>query len=189
MARMAGGSELNGAPTAADPPQTVEDMETLYDSYKGVAFGLAFQLLREQTAAEDVVQESFLSVWRSRRGYDGKRGTVKTWLLTIVRNRAIDRLRHDRLSQAQLVELDSTNVLVDQTADPAEVRPDQLRIREALQALPLSQREAVLLAFFGGYTHTQIAERRGLPLGTVKARLRLGLKKLESEIIARDEAS
>lgn len=172
-----------------DQPQTLEDMEALYQSYSGAAYGLAFQLTRETTAAEDVVQEAFLSLWRSRQRYDATRGTVKTWLLTIVRNRAIDRLRHDRLSQIRTVELDSAEVLADATADPGELKPEQWRIRQALEALPLSQREAITLAFFGGYSHGQIAELRGLPLGTVKSRLRLGLEKLSSEMAYWDAAS
>ncbi len=93
----------------ADALQTIEGIERLYDACKGIAYGLAFQILGEQMAAEDVVQEAFLSVWRSRRRYDPSKGAVKTWVLTIVRNRAIDRLRQDR-SQVTLVELDTANV-------------------------------------------------------------------------------
>ncbi len=160
-----------------DALQTIEGIERLYDACKGIAYGLAFQILREQMAAEDVVQEAFLSVWRSRRRYDPSKGAVKTWVLTIVRNRAIDRLRQDR-SQVNVVELETANVGLDDSADPATVEPERMWIREALQALPETQREPILLAYFGGYTHSQIAARKNLPLGTVKAQVRLGLHKL-----------
>jgi RNA polymerase sigma-70 factor, ECF subfamily len=161
----------------ADALQTIEGIEGVYDDCKGIAYGLAFQILREQTAAEDVVQEAFLSAWRSRRRYDPSKGTVKTWLLTIVRNRAIDRLRQDR-SRGRMLELDVAEMAVDGSDDPATVEPERLWIREAVQALPAAQREAILLSYFGGYTHIQIATRKNLPLGTVKAQLRLGIKKL-----------
>lgn len=166
-------SEING-----DGLGTIEGIETLYDACKGVAYGLAFQILREQTAAEDAVQDAFLALWRARGRYDPRKGALKSWLLTIVRNCAIDRLRRDRAGSVRVVELDTAPVAVDERADPAAIGPERLWIRDALRALPDAQRDAILLAFFGGYTHTQIAERNGLPLGTVKGQLRMGLQKL-----------
>ena len=162
----------------ADALQTVEGIESLYDAYSGIAYGMALQILREQTAAEDVVQEAFLAIWRARRHYDREKGAIKSWLLTIVRNRAIDRLRHDRAGASRVVELDMAEIVGDEAADPAVLGADRLWIREALGNLPDAQRNAILLAFFGGYTCAQIAERKGLPLGTVKGQLRLGLQKL-----------
>ena len=162
----------------ADALQTIEGIERLYDAYRGFAYGLAFQILGEQTAAEDVVQDAFLAIWRARRQYDPEKGAIKSWLLTIVRNRAIDRLRHDRAGSSRVVELDMAELVGDDGADPAAMGADRLWIRDALKTLPDPQRDAILLAFFGGYTYAQIAERKGLPLGTVKGQLRLGLQKL-----------
>jgi RNA polymerase sigma-70 factor, ECF subfamily len=170
---MLGTSEIR-----ADALQTIEGMERLFDAYRGFAYGLAFQILREQTAAEDAVQDAFLAIWRARNRYDPNKGPLKGWLLTIVRNCAIDRLRRDRAPSVRVVELDAAPVVVDEGADPAAVGPERIWIREALLALPDAQRDAILLAFFGGYTHSQIAERNGLPLGTVKGQLRMGLQKL-----------
>ena len=158
--------------------QTIQGIESLYDAYSGIAYGLAFQILREQTAAEDVVQDAFLAIWRARRKYDPEKGPLKSWLLTIVRNRAIDRLRHDRAGSVRVVDLDVAQLVGDDAADPAAMGAERLWIRNSLKALPDSQRDAILLAFFGGYTYAQIAARKGLPLGTVKGQLRLGLQKL-----------
>jgi RNA polymerase sigma-70 factor, ECF subfamily len=162
----------------ANASQTIEGIEGLYDAYRGFAYGLAFQILREQTAAEDVVQDAFLTIWRAWRQYDPQKGALKSWLLTIVRNRAIDRLRHDRSGSVKVVELSMAELVGDDGADPAVMGAERLWIREALRNLPDPQRDAILLAFFGGYTCAQIAERKGMPLGTVKGQLRLGLQKL-----------
>jgi RNA polymerase sigma-70 factor, ECF subfamily len=164
--------------TRADALQTVEDLERLYDQHKAIAYGLAFQMLREQTAAEDVVQEAFLAAWRARSRYDFARGGLRGWLLAIVRNRAIDRLRHDRLVPLEVLEPETADLLADDSADPARLGPERLWIRKALALLPEAQRRAILLAYFGGYTQTQIARRTGQPHGTVKGQLRLGLLKL-----------
>jgi RNA polymerase sigma-70 factor (ECF subfamily) len=166
--------------------QTVEDLESLYDAEKGVAYGLAFHLLRDQGAAEDIVQEAFLSAWRSRCQYSPSKGGLRVWLLTIVRNRAIDRLRHDRLRPEDTLELE-TGELSDVKNDPALLGPERLWIREALATLPDAQRLAISLAYFGGLTQAQIARRTKQPLGTVKGQLRLGLLKLSTMDLARFE--
>lgn len=165
---------------------TVSDLEDLYDAHKGIAYGLAFQLLRDQGAAEDVVQEAFLAVWRSRTQYDKSKGGLRGWLLTIVRNRAIDRLRHDRLRPEASLELETTG-LSDMRSDPARLGPERLWIREALESLPEAQRIAISLAYYGGFTQTEIARRTKQPLGTVKGQLRLGLLKLSTMDLARFE--
>lgn len=160
--------------------ETVEDLEQLYDANKGLAYGLAFRMLGEQTAAEDVVQEAYLAAWRSRGQFDQTKGGLKSWLLRIVRNRAIDRLRHDRLRPEDVLEPETSDLQPDNAEDPARLGPEHLWIRDALNMLPPAQRLAVNLAYFGGYTHAQIAKRTGQPLGTVKGQLRLGLAKLAS---------
>lgn len=161
-----------------DALETVEDLERLYDAHKGIAYGLAFQMLRQQTAAEDVVQDAFLAAWRSRSQYDANKGGLRSWLLRIVRNRAIDRLRHDRLNLEEVLEPDTGGLIGDKNDDPAAIGPERLWIRDALRSLPDAQRVAINLAYFGGFTQTQIARRTGQPLGTVKGQLRLGLLKL-----------
>jgi RNA polymerase sigma-70 factor (ECF subfamily) len=161
-----------------DALETVEDLEQLYDAHKGIAYGLAFQMLREQTAAEDVVQDAFLAAWRSRNQYDAGKGAFRNWLLRIVRNRAIDRLRHDRLNLVEVLEPEMGDLIADKNEDPAAIGPERLWIRDALGSLPDAQRVAINLAYFGGFTQTQIARRTGQPLGTVKGQLRLGLLKL-----------
>ena len=163
---------------------SVRDLENLYDAQKGIAYGLAFRMLGEQTAAEDVVQDAFLAAWRSRARFDPNRGGLRSWLLRIVRNRAIDRLRHDRLRQEEALELQS-EALFAENMDPASLAPERLWIREALAALPDAQRIALELAYFGGFTQAQIARRTGQPLGTVKGQLRLGLLKLAGLDLAR----
>ena len=155
------------------------DLEDLYDAQKGMAYGLAFQLLRDQGAAEDVVQEAFLAAWRSRAQYDRSKGGLRGWLLTIVRNRAIDRLRHDRLRPEDSLELE-TGGQTDVRSDPAHLGPERLWMRQALESLPEAQRTAINLAYFGGFTQSQIARHTRQPLGTVKGQLRLGLLKLSS---------
>jgi len=166
--------------------RTVKDLEDLYDADRGIAYGLAFHLLQDQSAAEDVVQEAFLAAWRSRGQYDPSKGGLRGWLLTIVRNRAIDRLRHDRLRPEDALDL-KTGELSDSSSDPALLGPERLWIREALGSLPDAQRLAISLAYFGGLTQTQIARRTKQPLGTVKGQLRLGLLKLSSMDLARFE--
>ena len=169
---------LGNGETRADALETEDDLERLYDRHKAIAYGLAFRMLGEQTAAEDVVQEAFLAAWRARGRYDAAKGGLRGWLLTIVRNRAIDRLRHDRLVPVEVLEPETADLLAGDSGDPATLGPERLWIRKALTLLPEAQRRAILLAYFGGYTQAQIARRTGQPHGTVKGQLRLGLLKL-----------
>ena len=172
---------------AAEALQTVEDLERLYDAHKGIAYGLAFQMLRDQTAAEDVVQDAFFKAWRSRDKYDVSRGGLRNWLLTIVRNQAIDRLRQDRARAADELNPETADIIADDAADPATIGAERLWIQSALKLLPELQRKAILLAYFGGYTQTQIARQTGQPHGTVKGQLRLGLSRLAAMDLARFE--
>ena len=172
---------------AAEALQTVEDLERLYDAHKGIAYGLAFQMLGERTAAEDVVQDGFLKAWRSRESYDASRGGLRNWLLTIVRNQAIDRLRQDRARPVAELTPETADITAGDAADPATMGVERLWIRNALELLPKLQRQAILLAYFGGYSQTQIALRTGQPHGTVKGQLRLALSKLAAMDLARFE--
>ncbi len=156
---------------------------TLYDRYNRPAFGLAFRILGDAATAEEVVQDAFLSLWRNAKSFDTGRGGVKTWLMTIIHNRAIDRLRA-AASRGATVELEVADY-AGVSSDPWEDVTDRLdgeSVRAAVAELPADQRTAIELAYFGGLTHQEIAARLDAPLGTVKGRLRLGLRKLATSL-------
>lgn len=163
-----------------------EALGVLYDRYNRLAIGVAYRVLGEHGAAEDTVQEAFLAVWRRVDSFDASRGTVRSWLLTIVRNGAVDRRRgrHARaLQDATLEDVAFRLATADEeTFDLVASSVEAERVREALMTLPPEQREAIELAYFGGLTHQEIAERTGTPLGTIKGRMRLGLHKLRSSL-------
>ena len=155
-------------------------VELLYDRYGGVAFALAYRLLGERGSAEDVVQEAFLNVWRQGATYDTRRGTVRTWLLTIVHHRAIDQMRSVRSKMGADTVIDDAMPLPAKEDTWTEVMQglEHERVRQAMATLPPEQRQVVDLAYYGGFTHSEIAQRVGIPLGTVKGRMRLALDKL-----------
>jgi RNA polymerase sigma-70 factor (ECF subfamily) len=155
-------------------------VELLYERYSGIAFALAYRLLGERGAAEDVVQEAFLNVWRQGATYDTRRGTVRTWLLTIVHHRAIDQMRSARSKSSADTVIDDALPLPAKEDTWTEVVQglEHERVREAMATLPPEQRQVVDLAYYGGFTQTEIAQRVGIPLGTVKGRTRLALDKL-----------
>jgi RNA polymerase sigma-70 factor, ECF subfamily len=155
--------------------------EVLFDRHGGPAFSLAYRMCGSRTRAEDVVQDAFMALWRSGARYDQSRGSVRAWILSVVRNRAIDSFRRESLRGAR--SLEEWNV-EDRLASPeltevaVERRVEADRIRHALHDLPDEQRQVIELSYFGGFTHHQIAEMLALPPGTVKGRMRLGLSKL-----------
>lgn len=160
-------------------------LETLYDRYRAVAYALALRITADAQLAEDVVQDAFLGVWRNADRYAAGRGSVRTWLLSIVHHRAIDLVRRRRPTESIPTEGDSSESVLT-VADPwPEVagRLDRDRIRAALARLSEVQREAVELAYFGGLTQVEIADRVGAPLGTVKSRIRLGLLALRQALL------
>ena len=152
-------------------------LEDLYDRYKTMAYSIAYRITNDATLAEDVVQDAFLGAWRNAARYVEGRGSVKTWLLSIVHHRAIDAIRRRRPT-SELPEIDAglpeALTLPDVWAE-VSASLDSVTVREALVALSDVQREALELAYFGGLTQQEIAERTGAPLGTVKSRMRLGL--------------
>jgi RNA polymerase sigma factor (sigma-70 family) len=152
-------------------------LEDLYDRYKTMAYSIAFRITNDATLAEDVVQDAFLGAWRNAARYVEGRGSVKTWLLSIVHHRAIDAIRRRRPT-TELPEIDArlpeALTLPDVWAE-VSASLDSDTVREALVALSDVQREALELAYFGGLTQQEIADRTGTPLGTVKSRMRLGL--------------
>lgn len=152
-------------------------LEDLYDRYKTMAYSIAYRITNDATLAEDVVQDAFLGAWRNAARYVSGRGSVKTWLLSIVHHRAIDAIRRRRPT-SELPEIDTALPAALTLPDIwAEVSAslDSATVREALVGLSDVQREALELAYFGGLTQQEIAERTRTPLGTVKSRMRLGL--------------
>jgi RNA polymerase sigma-70 factor (ECF subfamily) len=157
--------------------------EVIYERHGGIAYSLAHRMCQRKQAAEDVVQEAFLSAWRRSVSYDPARGSVRTWLLGIVHNRAIDSLRRSGSDIRRRVDIPVEEVDVESDVDVGAqvVQRDQAGIvRGAMSDLPEEQSKVIELAYFGGYTHTEIADMLGLPVGTVKGRMRLGLTKLRS---------
>ena len=154
----------------------------LYDRYGRLAFGLAYRILGDQGAAEDVVQDAFLSVWRRAASFQPGRGSVRTWLLSIVHHRAIDRLRGTAgraRRDTALEEVDRVVALDDPWRD-VELTLQRDVLKKGLATLPEEQRRTIELAYFGGYTQTEIAGAMGVPVGTVKGRMRIGLQKLRA---------
>jgi RNA polymerase sigma-70 factor (ECF subfamily) len=161
--------------------------EVVFDRHAGVAFSLAYRMCGSQARAEDVVQEAFLSIWRSGARYDRARGSVRSWILGVVHNRAIDAFRREAAKQAHDVNderLFAELLSSERTDSQVERRDDARRVRGALLDLPGDQRRVIELAYFGGFTHTEIARMLDLPAGTVKGRMRLGLAKLRVALSA-----
>jgi RNA polymerase sigma-70 factor, ECF subfamily len=154
-------------------------LDALYARYGRIAFSVAHRVLGDFEAAEDVVQEVFLTVWRRAHTYAPDRGSVRTWLLSITRNRAIDVAR-GRAARPHGVPLDDILALPagDDPAAEALRRIEATRVRAALERLPAAQRGVIELAFFSGFSYPEIAARIGIPLGTVKSRIRLALERL-----------
>ena len=158
--------------------------ESIYDLHHRLVYGVAARMLGDATAAEDVTQSVFFKVWDSPRRYRG--GNFAAWIVRVTRNRALDVLR-GRASRRE-IELPETLPEGESMEDAAATRLDAARVRRALTALPDEQRQAIELGFFGGITHEEIARRTGIPLGTIKTRIRSGLRRLrtalESAVIA-----
>lgn len=159
--------------------------ELLYDRHVHAAFSLAYRMTGRRATAEDVVQEAFLSFWRSGARYDHTRGSVRTWVLGIVHNRAIDALRrslrHDT-RRASDEGLEERFEAPDRTDVAAARREEAAEIRDAMAALPDEQSRVIELAYFGGFSHSEIASMLETPVGTVKGRIRLGLEKLRGSL-------
>ena len=157
-------------------------LETLYDRYGGGVYSLALRMLRSPESAQEVTQDTFLSVWRRGSSYKPSKGSVTAWLFTIAHHKAIDELRRRRRRDIHLqYGVDLTNKPSDGRDDPvdfASARFQRGQIMDALATLRPEQREVVLLAYYEGLTHSEIAQYLEQPLGTVKTRMRLGLKRL-----------
>ena len=160
--------------------------EALYDRHGGAAFSLAYRILGDRTSAEDATQEAFLSIWRSNARFDRARGSVRSWVLSVVRNRAIDSLRRGGVNAPKLDHDDDAALAAREAperTDVAAIRNETAtELRGAIDALPNEQSQVIELAYFGGFSHSEIAEIINQPLGTVKGRMRLGLEKIRAEI-------
>jgi RNA polymerase sigma-70 factor, ECF subfamily len=155
--------------------------EVIYERHADAAFSLALRMCSQRALAEDVVQEAFLSLWRTRSRYDRDRGSVRTWVLGIVHNRAIDALRRRSVRDRGIVDDEGLEerVAAPERTDLDVARREEAReIRDALGELPEEQSRVIELAYFGGMTHVQIAAMLDTPVGTVKGRMRLGLAKM-----------
>lgn len=167
-------------------------MDVLYERYARSAYGLAYRMLHDVSAAEDVVQEVFLSVWRKAGSYSKQHGSVHSWISAIVHHRAIDLLRTAAYRESQWAK---GAYGAEHEHDPVSEQPDvweqawqseqQQVLRSVLAELPAEQRLVIEQAYFGGYTHAEIAEQWHIPLGTVKGRMRLGLQKMKHLLEAR----
>jgi len=160
--------------------------EVLYDRHGGAAYSLAYRIVGDRNTAEDVAQEAFLSIWRSNARFDRARGSVRSWVLSVVRNRAIDSLRRGA-GQAPKLDHDDESLLQscpapERTEDEALRRETSRELQGALRQLPTDQSQVIQLAYFGGFSHSEIAAMLGMPLGTVKGRMRLGLEKVRVQL-------
>ena len=166
----------------------VNALGLLYDRYGGLAYSVALRVLGDPGRSEDVVQDCFLKLWNGAAGFDSGRGSLRTWLVTSVRNRSIDYLRgrgaHERQEREIPLHVEASGAGADPWHDVA-LSIERDIIREALDNLPAEQRQAVELAYFGGYTHREIADMIRVPLSTVKGRMRLALEKLHSYLQGR----
>lgn len=162
----------------------------LYDRHCRAAYSLAYRMMGEKQAAEDLVQEAFLKVWRSVRGYRAERASVRTWILSIVHNRGIDQLRAvaSRRRTQDKVEATSPKSQPSEAFSETWRNSQREQVRRTLGKLPPEQLKVLELAYFSGYTHTEIAEMLDLPLGTVKGRMRLGLKKIKGYFASQEMA-
>ena len=151
--------------------------EALYERHSGAAYSLAYRMVGARAVAEDVTQEAFLNLWRSGAHYDRGRGSVRTWILGIVHHRAIDALRRNAVHAKRRSD--------DETAAERLEAPDRVEddvVRKTMDILPADQLKVIELAYFGGYTHVEISDMLESPIGTVKGRMRLGLKKMREAL-------
>jgi RNA polymerase sigma-70 factor, ECF subfamily len=154
-----------------------QGLAELYDRYGRVAYGLAYRVLRDQVLAEDAVQDAFLAIWRSADGYRRERAKPSTWILTLVHRRAVDLVRREDRRRAERLDEtpEATGASVPEEAD---LREKRTAVQAALRELPQDQRQALELAYYGGFTQSELAERLGVPLGTIKSRMFAGLTRL-----------
>lgn len=181
-------ADEDAALVAALAADEVTALEQLYDRYSALVFSIALRVLHDHSLAEDVTQEVYLRLWRQPASFDPQRGRFISWISSVARNRALDELR--KLSRRRGSENQTEEVILDlpdesRGEDPQEeavLAEERVRVREALATLPAAQRQVIELAYFSGLTQVEIAERTGDPLGTIKTRVRLGMRKLREAL-------
>ena len=156
-------------------------LSELYRRFGQLAYGLAYRILRDDALAQDAVQEAFLGVWRAAGRFTAERAKPSTWLLTLVHRRAVDLVRREERRRTEPLQPDSEPT-DSEAPDELELLSERQSIREALRKLPPEQREAIELAYYGGYTQSELAERLGQPLGTIKSRMFTGLARLRETL-------
>ena len=151
----------------------------LYDRVGRVAYGLAFRVLRDDRLAEDAVQDAFLAVWRTAAAFRAERAKASTWILTLVHRRAVDVVRREERRRTEPLDDATRDTATSESAeDAAWLGFERERVQQALRQLPDTQREAIELAYYGGYSQSELAARLGMPLGTIKSRMFAGLTRL-----------
>ena len=176
--------ELAEALAAGD----LDALARLYDRYGPLAYSVALRILGDPGKAEDVVQDAFLKLWHGASRFDAHRGSLRTWVITAVRNRSIDYLRGRGAHERREEELQPEVAYGEGPPDPwreVALSLERAAVRDAMASLPAEQRQAIELAYFGGYTHSEISDMTRVSLGTVKGRMRLGLEKLSSYLRGR----
>jgi len=180
MAHREGQGETEDALLVRVGKKDSQAFETIYDRYGGGVFSLAVKMLRDRQAAEEVAQEVFLAIWRGARDFDPARGSARSWILSLAHHKSVDAVRRQRLRTAEPL---SDTMIAD-----TDVARDALRVaagaevKQALASLSDAQREAIVFAYYGGYTQQEIAKRLGVPLGTVKTRMRDGMLRLRTAL-------
>jgi RNA polymerase sigma-70 factor, ECF subfamily len=164
-----------------------EALGELYDRFGRVAYGLALRVLRDERLAEDAVQEGFLAAWRNADRFMPERAKASTWLLTFVHRRAVDVVRHEERRRAEPLPQASEAAPSDSAEEDAWLRFERERVQTALRQLPDQQREAIELAYYGGFSQSELAERLGQPIGTIKSRMFAGLARLRELLAEPDE--
>ena len=150
----------------------------LYDRFGRPAYGLALRIVRDEALAEDAVQEAFLALWRTSARFVPERGKASTWILTLVHRRAVDLVRREERRRTDVLDHAPEPESKETVDEAAWLRLQRERVQEALRKLPDQQREAIELAYYGGFTQSELADRLGQPLGTIKSRMFLGLSRL-----------
>ena len=163
---------------AALARQDLTALAALYDRYGRLAYALAYRILGESEGAEDVVHDAWLAAWRGAASFRRDRGSPRGWLLSIVHHRAVDVLRRKTAFRPAPLEEADGHASDEDTLQSAAANVEQGHLKRALETLPAAQRRTIELAYFGGYTHVELADLMGVPLGTVKGRMRIGLQKL-----------
>jgi RNA polymerase sigma-70 factor (ECF subfamily) len=158
----------------------------VYDRFGAVAYGLALRVLRDEALAQDAVQDAFLAVWRTAASFSPERGAARTWVLTLVHRRAVDLVRREERRRGDPLESAPEPASDELTDQQAWLRFERERVQAALKRLPDQQREALELAYYGGFSQSQLAERLGEPLGTIKSRMHTGLARLRELLEAED---